>query len=184
MDQLPATTNEELETRLSSIRGLATLRISDAADRLNETLAHAAAESTTEAESTELDRAVVHALRGAMTPDPILTRLTPSHLDGLLQRWSRRLAAAAGTESEEDLRRVMWDTLDLTRRPAFASRLNQDDVAGWSARILDAVEVSHLTVGPLFRQRAETYGSKVLFKLPRILVREIPFYAFKWWQDR
>jgi long-subunit acyl-CoA synthetase (AMP-forming)/GNAT superfamily N-acetyltransferase len=171
MDQLPATTNEELETRLSSIRGLATLRISDAADRLNETLAHAAAESTTEAESTELDRAVVHALRGAMTPDPILTRLTPSHLDGLLQRWSRRLAAAAGTESEEDLRRVMWDTLDLTRRPAFASRLNQDDVAGWSARILDAVEVSHLTVGPLFRQRAETYGSKVLFKLPRSVGR-------------
>ncbi len=62
------------------------------------------------------------------------------------------------------VQRVVWDWLDLLRRPPLLGRLATDDRDAWAARILRLVEASDFTVGPLFRHRAETYGSKILFE--------------------
>src|SRR6185503_19562212 len=63
-------------------------------------------------------------------------------------------------------RRAAWDLLDLLRRPVLQTRLVADDLPGWTGRVLELVERSHYTVGPLFRRRAAEYGARPLFEIP------------------
>jgi len=63
-------------------------------------------------------------------------------------------------------RRAAWDLLDLLRRPALQTRLVASDLPGWTRRVLDLVERSHYTVGPLFRRRTAEYGARALFEIP------------------
>jgi long-subunit acyl-CoA synthetase (AMP-forming)/predicted N-acetyltransferase YhbS len=86
-------------------------------------------------------------------------------LGELADRWADRLAEA-GDDPPTVLRKHGWDVLDLVRRSSLLRRIPENDVAKWSDRILALVERSHFTVGPMFRQRVETYGSKTLFEVP------------------
>src|SRR6185503_6750532 len=63
-------------------------------------------------------------------------------------------------------RHAAWDLLDLLRRPALQTRLVASDLPGWTGRVLDLVERSHYTVGPLFRRRTAEYGARPLFEIP------------------
>jgi long-chain acyl-CoA synthetase len=114
----------------------------------------------------ELDEAVLRALLDTDTPDAVLERLDLQALAGLAERVDRRLAEAGAT-LPEPLRRAAWDLLDLVRRSSVLRRIvAEGSTAAWAERILRLVDRSGLTVGPLFRRRAETYGSKALFEIP------------------
>jgi long-subunit acyl-CoA synthetase (AMP-forming)/GNAT superfamily N-acetyltransferase len=112
-------------------------------------------------ESGALDRAVVHALWDCVSPDPILERLEPGHLGRLLERCTRRVLEGG------DFRELTHSVLDLSRRSSVLRRIEQDQIEGWANRFLEAIEGSNLTLGMLFRQRAELYGSKPLFIVPQ-----------------
>jgi len=115
----------------------------------------------------DLDRAVAGAILAHPDPDGVLAGIAPDDLAALVDRWSDRLDAT--TEPDEAVRSGAWDALDLIRRrPVLraVAAAGREEVERWAGRILRAIEVSHLTVGPLFRQRAENYGSKTLFHLP------------------
>jgi long-subunit acyl-CoA synthetase (AMP-forming)/ribosomal protein S18 acetylase RimI-like enzyme len=137
----------------------------DAAETVSRALAHAAAGTPPDELVVELDRAAVLAVRDGQGIDEILERLDPDSLAALLERVTAR-AANAPRPADRELREAVWAVLDLTRRPALTRRIDPAEIAAWSERTLAAVEVSDYTVGPLFRQRAESYGSKVLFQVP------------------
>jgi len=133
--------------------------------RLDEALRRAAATASGGTEALELDAAVMDALDAAQEPDGVLAHLELDGLDGLLERTAERLRAA-GDLPQLELRRRAWRLLDLVRRPAVLRRIDPRERERWSRRLLAVVEASHLTVGPLFRQRAERYGAKPLFEAP------------------
>ncbi|MEE9133805.1 MAG: GNAT family N-acetyltransferase [Gemmatimonadota bacterium] len=95
-----------------------------------------------------------------------LDELDLESLAGLLERCVEQLADS-GDALDADLRGLTWNALDVVRRPAVLQRISASGTTGlWAQRILSAIEASHLTVGPLFRQRARTYAAKVLFEIP------------------
>lgn len=115
----------------------------------------------------EADRAALQALGQAPSLDRILERLDLPALAALAERCSERLAAAGEDLPPLPLRRMAWEVLDLVRRPSVLRRIAAADrVDEWSSSILSLVERSHLTVGQLFRRRADAYGSKPLFEIP------------------
>src|SRR6516165_9025812 len=102
-----------------------------------------------------------------------------------LARWTRspppahqpprtrsRLSAAPWTPRRSsatriDARTPAWDLLDLLRRPVVLRRIDAaGTVPAWTERIVALVDRSHLTMGQLFRRRAEEYGGKTLFEIP------------------
>lgn len=118
------------------------------------------------AASLQRDREAIETIERARQRDSILEQLDLESLAALLERCVARLAGDGDTP-DAALRELTWRALDLIRRPSVLRRVAAAGaVAEWTERILAAVEASHLTVGPLFRQRAQTYGSKVLFELP------------------
>ena len=134
-----------------------------AAESIERALASVGATDAALADAIEIDEAVLGALRRAAEPDAILEHVELTALERLARRWSGRLAEA-GPMPSEALRRAAWDVLDLLRRSAVLRRIPADERESWAATILELVERSHLTVGPLLRMRAETYGSKPLFQ--------------------
>lgn len=72
-------------------------------------------------------------------------------------------ALAEGRGRREDA----WDWLDLARRSSVLTRIAAaGGTDAWVGRFLRVIDGSHYTVGPLFRRRAASYGSKVLFEVP------------------
>lgn len=124
-----------------------------------------AARAPTSEESLRLDRATVQALRASRHVRRVVEHLEPRHLADLLERCVARLEAG-GESRDSDLRVLTWDTLDLVRRREVLRRIERAAVPEWADRLLRAVDSSDLTVGPLFRQRAATYGAKILFEIP------------------
>lgn len=129
---------------------------------VREALTRAGSPGTPDKIARQLDREAVGMLLGAANLDELLAAIDLDALAGLVDRSARPVDDAAEAD-----RRLAWDALDLIRRSAVLRRIPRPDLDAWSLRILAAVEASHLTVGPLFRQRAETYGSKVLFEIPQ-----------------
>ncbi len=115
--------------------------------------------------SLELDADVVALILTHAQRDAILGRLDLESLAALLERFVERLTDDG--EASDSLRESTWAALDLIRYPAVLRRINTDGVTElWAQRILAAVEASHLTVGPLYRQRARSYAAKILFEIP------------------
>jgi long-subunit acyl-CoA synthetase (AMP-forming)/GNAT superfamily N-acetyltransferase len=114
------------------------------------------------ASAGELDAAAVAALGASPDGDSLLERLELGDLGLLADRLADRLDRE---EPSPALRRTAWDLLDRLRRPVVLRRIAPAERAAWSDRFLRLVDGSGLTVGPLFRQRAEAYGSKTLFEM-------------------
>jgi long-chain acyl-CoA synthetase len=75
-------------------------------------------------------------------------------------------ALLASSPDGVEARERIWMLLDLARFPEFQRRVASDEVrrTAWCDRVLELVEHSHLTFGPLFLQRARRYGERTLFK--------------------
>ncbi|NIN73081.1 MAG: AMP-binding protein, partial [Gemmatimonadetes bacterium] len=116
--------------------------------------------------SLDLDREVVRLIREARERDSVLEVLDLESLAGLLERCVERLAEG-GEPLDPGARELTWHALDLLRRPTFLRRVAATGGTElWAQRILSAVEASHFTVGELFRQRAASYATRVLFEIP------------------
>jgi long-subunit acyl-CoA synthetase (AMP-forming) len=150
---------------LTELKTAAAGRAETAAERIRQSLSAVEGLSPDDAAGLETDSAVLTAVRQAGKPDPILELLPLESLAKLSDRFARRLADA-GEDLPLDLRRLAWEVLDLVRRSSVLRRIPVEDHPAWSDRILDLVERSHLTVGPLFRMRAGTYGTKPLLNVP------------------
>lgn len=116
------------------------------------------------AEAARLDAEVLERLRDRERAAAAAARLDPAEIGALLDRTTARLEDA-GPDPDLDLRRAAWDALDVVRLPEVLTRIDAGERGAWSDRILRAIDASHFTVGPLFRQRADAYGSKILFQL-------------------
>ncbi len=115
-------------------------------------------------EAERLDRQALEMLAVAKDPDALLRQLSLETLERWTERCTERLSQRAA-EPGERRRELAWTVLDLLRRPAVLTRIGEEARGGWAARLLRLIDASHLTVGPLFRQRAQRYGSQVLFEL-------------------
>ena len=143
------------------LKGAATRAPNEVAASLTRVLERAGAASS-EPEAREADTAAVRALGEAIRLDAVLEGIEPAGLAELLGRATSRLRAGADDREARDL---VWAVLDVVRRPSVLRRLEASEIEPWARLILDAVEASQYTVGALFRQRVQLYGSKVLFRL-------------------
>ena len=133
----------------------------DAAEILSRALDKAAADPEP---ARDLDPAIISGLVNHRKIDELLGLLEPEHLAALVNRCCARLECV-DRMPEQELRKQGWDILDVVRRSSLLRRLPPDRTGFWSDLILALVERSHYTVGPLFRQRVATYGSKTLFRI-------------------
>ncbi len=164
MDLTPRSENPESERMAQALAGLSTLAPEDAVTRLSHALEHAADPRTPGTEAERLDRAVVRALASSIEPEPWLVSLT---LDELATLFDRSVDRLHRNPDAVTLQRAVMDLLDLLRRPAFLKRIDAVDRNAWADRFLAGIEAAALTVGPLFRQRADKLGSRVLFRYQR-----------------
>ena len=165
-----------LDAFLQSLRGLAIRQAPQAAAILEQALEYAARPLTSEQQAKSLDREAVRALTEALTRDAILEHLAPATMALLLERVTARLGRGP-SESQSLARASTWQVLDLVRRSAFLRRIAEAEREAWAQRILAAIDGSHFTLGPLFRQRVEEYNSRILFHLPR---RERENASMRW----
>ncbi len=152
-------------TSVADLQDLSRLPADQVAARVSAALEEAGGPDMPAEEALRLDRAAVTAVRDAPHPESVLEGMDVGLIADLLARCSKRCEVAAGPPDRE-LRVLTWDALDLARRPAVSRRIERAAVDEWAQRMLAAVEASHLTVGPLFRQRAKSYGPRVLFEIP------------------
>ena len=141
------------------------LAIADLVTRARAALSQASHDETSEEQALALDRRVVEGLHESLGTDAVLAQLEPEAFAALLDRCARRLEGTGDAE-RLSLRMLTWSALDLVRRPSVQRRIDLPGRPAWERTLLAAMEASDLTVGPLFRQRAAVYGSKVLFELP------------------
>jgi long-subunit acyl-CoA synthetase (AMP-forming) len=166
MEGSAAARPEDRDPVVAELDRLSALSGAEAAALVERVGDEAAQPSTAADRSAQLDAALVRALCETVSPDEILEQIDPVRLGSMLERCTTR-AQQAGAEPDPAARKQLWDLLDLLRRPALLRRIDNSDVDGWATRFLTAIESSHLTVGALFRQRAEYYGSKTLFQVPQ-----------------
>jgi hypothetical protein len=133
---------------------------SDATARVGALFDEAATFDTRDPRGIERDRDAVEMLHESLATDVLLEQIDLGQLAGLLDRCVVRLDS---DEKDRALRQLAWSALDLVRRPTVVRRIQAEDRASWEQRTLAAIERSHFTVGPLFRQRVSVYGAKVLF---------------------
>ena len=150
-------------TTIPDLQDFPKLKADEAAALVVAAFGEAARRDTAAGESLELDRAAVQAVRSARQVPRVLEQIPIEQLALLLERCVKRLEERPG---ERDFRVLAWDALDLVRRSSVLVRIEHSEVPAWTDRILAAVEASDLTLGPLFRQRAETYGAQILFEIP------------------
>jgi len=160
---MPRSESPEGERMVQALAGLSTVPVDDAVARLGEALRRSADPTAPGAESERLDQAVLRALSGAIDPDPWLGSMALEEIGGLFDR----LVERSEKRATPALKRALLDLLDLLRCPAFLTRVDPADRACWGRRFLAGIEASSLTVGSLFRQRAEKLGSRVLFRYDR-----------------
>ena len=154
-------------TSVQELKDLGKLPADQLAARIASALEEAGRRGWADSESQQLDTEVIRLIAGSRAGDSLLAELDLELLAGLLERCVERLASGGETPAAE-ARQLTWEALDLIRRPAALRRIGAEQAVGlWEKRILSAVEASHLTVGPLFWQRASTYASKVLFEIPK-----------------
>ena len=110
-----------------------------------------------------LERLAGRSVAGTTQELAQLESLPLAELGDLIERCTGRLGP--GDDLDAARRRTAWEVLDLVRRSAVLRRIDRRETEAWAQRILGLVEASHLTVGPLFRQRARLYGTKTLFEL-------------------
>jgi hypothetical protein len=166
MEGSAAARPEDRDPVVAELDGLSSLNGAEAAALAERVVDEAAQPSAGADRSAQLDAAVVRALCETVSPEAILEQIDPARLGSMLERCTARLRQA-DSEPDPEARRQLWDLLDLLRRPALLRRIDKSEVEGWATRFLTAIETSHLTVGALFRQRAEYYGSKTLFLVPQ-----------------
>jgi len=164
MDLIPSSESAESERLTRALTGLASVDPDVAVARLGAALDRAADPATARAEADRLDMAVVRALTTAIDPDPLLGRLSVDGTGSLLKRSVSRLALQGEAKT---LRGAVLELLDLFRRSSFLVRIDPADRQTWADCFLEGIEATNLTVGVLFRQRAEKYGSRVLFRYNR-----------------
>jgi len=123
-----------------------------------------AAASLDPVEGRAIDDLAVQLLAAAAPIDPLLERVGIDRLATLLDRATTRLGPDGRTAPRGD-RALVWDVLDLIRRPIVLRRIESVRRDEWAARVLAAVDASDFTVGALFDQRVRSYGSRVLFQL-------------------
>jgi long-subunit acyl-CoA synthetase (AMP-forming)/ribosomal protein S18 acetylase RimI-like enzyme len=152
-------------TSVADLQDLTQLSADQVAARVSAVLEEAARPGTPTEEAERLDRAAVTAVGQAPHPESVLEHVDPGQIQELLARCSAR-CGTDGALPDRELRLLTWDALDLARRPVVVQRIERGAVDDWTQTILAAVEASHLTVGPLFRQRAKFYGPKILFEIP------------------
>ncbi len=162
MDRTTGTPETTTARLLAALNGRAPRGDPELASSIEAVLVHAARADTPPADGRELDLAAIAALKSTASSAAVLGRLDLRCLAALLERSTRRLGPTGGDLAE---RRSAWDLLDLLRLPALLRRIEPGEREAWAGRIFDLAETSELTVGPLFRRRAELYGSKVLFEL-------------------
>jgi len=151
-------------TSVQDIKDLTKLPADEAAARIEAVLAEARQRPSTAEDTVRLDGEVIRLIQRSRERDSILDAIDLDGLAALLERCTERLADG---DASLGLRELTWDALDLIRDPAVLRRIHAAGVvADWADRILAAIEASHLTLGPLFRQRARTYADRVLFELP------------------
>ncbi len=114
--------------------------------------------------ASSLDPAIISGLVNHRKVDELLTLLDITDLAPLVERCRARLETP-GERPGPDLREQGWNLLDILRRSSLLRRLPREKTGFWADQILALVERSHFTVGPMFRQRVATYGSKVLFRV-------------------
>ncbi len=154
-------------TQLRDLRETTDMAADELATRLEAALEEAGRLGPDEPDSHDLDAGVVELILNHERRDAILERLDLESLAGILERLVERLADGEG--ERDGLRESTWAALDLIRFPAVLRRIAADGATElWAQRILAAVEASHLTVGPLYRQRAKAYANKVLFETPAL----------------
>jgi long-subunit acyl-CoA synthetase (AMP-forming) len=153
-------------TSVVELKSLSSLSLDEAVARVVDALEQAERGEVTESSAVELDGALVEAIRGSRYRSGILERVDLAQLGGLLERCVNR-CPAGGTHPALAPREAVWNVLDLVRHSTVLCRIKESGtVDEWAGRILEAVDASDLTLGPLFRQRVATYGSRVLFELP------------------
>ncbi len=133
----------------------------DAAEILGQALRQAAADPVA---ASGLDPAIITGLVNHRKVDDVLALLDLKHLAPLVKRCCTRLESA-GKAPALHLREQGWALLDILRRSSLLRRRPREKTGCWADNILALVEQSDFTVGPLFRQRVATYGSKVLFRI-------------------
>jgi long-subunit acyl-CoA synthetase (AMP-forming)/GNAT superfamily N-acetyltransferase len=155
METPPRATSSRHGRLLAEIDAARSRPSSDAVATLGAALDTAARAGTVE-QAQSLDQAVLLVLRDAPQRDRILQRLDLEALALLAAR------IAARPERE-----AAWDLLDLLRRPVVLRRIDAaGEVDAWADRILELIDVSHLTMATLLRRRAEEYGARILFEIP------------------
>ena len=116
-------------------------------------------------ESIAADDAALIIMADRVSRDQTLAEMPLAALASLAERCIYRLTEAGG-DVTAPARVQAWELLDSLGRSAVLRRMAADDTAVWTRRILDLVERSHFTFGPLLTRRAATYGAKTLFVLP------------------
>jgi len=156
MDTPSRSVNDRHGHLLAEIEAARSRPSSDAVATLGAALDTAARDESKE-QAESLDRAVLTVLKDAPHRDRILERLDLETLAELAARIAKRPA-----------REAAWDLLDLLRRPAVLRRIDAaGEVDAWAGRILSLIDMSHLTMATLLHRRAEEYGAKVLFEIPK-----------------
>ena len=113
-------------------------------------------------ENSLYDAAAIDILADRRVGDPILASIPLAALEVLAARCLNRL------EDEVDgATQSTWRLLDVLRRSVLLCRIVEANaIDQWSQTILQLVESSHFTFGALFKQRAQGYGERVLFRVP------------------
>ncbi len=113
-------------------------------------------------ESLQYDDAAIDILADRRVGDPMLEHFPLLGLKTLAARCLNRLR-----EEVDGARQSTWRLLDVLRRSVLLCRMVEAEaVDQWSKTILELVEDSHFTFGALFKQRAQGYGERVLFRVP------------------
>jgi len=113
-------------------------------------------------ECFQFDDAAIEFLADRRVGDPILEHIPLTLLETLAARCLERLR-----NEINGARQSAWWLLDVLRRSVLLCRIVEADaVEQWSKTILQLVEDSQFTFAALFRQRAQGYGERVLFRVP------------------
>ena len=113
-------------------------------------------------ESLQNDDAAIAILADRRVGDPMLEHISLPALEILAAHCLNRLR-----EESDGARQSTWRLLDVLRRSVLLCRIVEAEaVDQWSKTILELVEDSHFTFAALFKQRAQGYGERVLFRVP------------------
>jgi hypothetical protein len=102
----------------------------DSAPLVADLLQEASRTDTSAQRAYEVDRDVVEALRESVHADAILAEVELALLAELVERIASRLDEAAAGEARD--RGLVWDVLDVVRRPSVLTRIDRADVDAWA----------------------------------------------------